>query len=254
MAGIHGRIKRQLTSRTARAWLLKLGWNWKEVKKGVYQNGHERGDVKSYRQAVFIPRRQRLQSRMVEWDEGVNVIDKSYECGSRPLVFITHDRCTFHSKDGRKKIWIHEDHAPICKKGRGQGLHVLDFLTPVGCHDQGNVCETLMCGGDVWSTGDLLLEQLQVKIILAFKGSFPGCQGLWAFDNAKIHQRYPPDALPVGNMNLTPGGNNTVPMQPRSYLNPNNPLTILQQSMMLPDGRLKGFKIVLQERGLWPQQ
>jgi len=35
IAGIHRRIKRALTSRTARAWLLKLGWNWKEVKKGV---------------------------------------------------------------------------------------------------------------------------------------------------------------------------------------------------------------------------
>ena len=255
IAGIHRRIKRALTSRTARAWLLKLGWNWKEVKKGVYQDGHERADVKSYRQDVFLPRMQRLQSQMVEWDEGLNVIEKSYESGSRPLVFITHDECTFNSNDGRKKIWIHEDHAPIRKKGRGQGLHVLsDFLTPVGRLDQGKVCETLKCGGDVWWTGDLLLEQLQVKAIPAFEASFPGCQGLWAFDNAKIHQKYAPDALQVGNMNLTPGGKNTVPMRPGYYIDPNNPLTTLQQSMMLPDGRLKGLKIVLQERGLWPQQ
>jgi len=36
IAGIQRRIKRALISRSAHAWLLKLGWNWKEVKKGVY--------------------------------------------------------------------------------------------------------------------------------------------------------------------------------------------------------------------------
>ena len=81
-----------------------------------------------------------------------------------------------------------------------------DFLTPVGRLDGGNTCEILKCGGDVWWTGDLLLQQLTEKAILAFEKAFPGCQGLWAFDNAKIHQKYAPDTLQVGIMNLTPGG------------------------------------------------
>jgi hypothetical protein len=34
---------------TARRWLLKLGWQWTRLKKGVYMDGHERDDVKSYR-------------------------------------------------------------------------------------------------------------------------------------------------------------------------------------------------------------
>jgi len=254
VAGIHQRIKRALTSCTARAWLLKLGWNWKEVKKGVYQDSHEKADVTTYRQEVFLPRIERLQSQMMEWDQDLNVIDKSYELGSRPLVFITHDECTFNSNDGRKKIWIHENQAPIRKKGRGQGLHVSDFLTPVGRLDSGKVCETLKCEGDVWWTGDLLLQQLKEKAILAFEASFPGCQGLWAFDNAKIHQKYAPDALQVGNMNLTPGGKNMVPIRDEYYIHPSDPHATYQQSMMLPDGRLKGLRIVLQERGLWPQQ
>ena len=33
---------------------------------------------------------------------------------------------------------------------------------------------------------------------------------------------------------------------------PNDPNTIHQQKMVLPDGRLKGMKIVLEERGIWP--
>ena len=32
----------------------------------------------------------------------------------------------------------------------------------------------------------------------------------------------------------------------------NDPNTIHQQKMVLPDGRLKGLKLVLEERGLWP--
>jgi len=55
MEGIQRRIKRALATRSARAWLLKLGWNWKEVKKGVYKDGHEREDVKEYRDRVFLP-------------------------------------------------------------------------------------------------------------------------------------------------------------------------------------------------------
>jgi len=150
IAGIHRRIKQALSSRLARAWLLKLGWNWKEIKKGVYQDGHEREDVKAYRQDVFLPQMKSLQPHMMEWDEALQVIDKSYEANQRPLVFITHDECTFNSNDGRKKIWIHENKAPIRKKGRGQGLHISDFLTPVGGLGVGNVCDVLKCGGDVW--------------------------------------------------------------------------------------------------------
>ena len=97
------------------------------------------------------------------------------------------------------------------------------------------------------------MQQLTEKAIPAFEKAFPGCQGLWAFDNAKIHQKYAPDALQVGNMNLTPGGKNTVPMRDGYYIHPDHPHTICSQSMMLPDGRLKGLRIVLQERGLWPQ-
>ena len=119
------------------------------MKKGVYQDGHEWDDVKAYRTNSFLPRLQMLQSRMMEWDISLNEIPKSYDTG-KPVVFVTHDECTFNSNDGRKRIWIHKNHMPIRKKGRGQGLHVSDFLTPIGRLGDGKVCEILKCGGDVW--------------------------------------------------------------------------------------------------------
>jgi len=83
----------------------------------VYQDGHEREDVKAYRQDVFLPGMKSLQPHMMEWDEAFQVVDKSYGANQRPLVFIAHDECPFNSNDGRKKIWIHENKSPIRKKG-----------------------------------------------------------------------------------------------------------------------------------------
>lgn len=44
-----------LCERTARRWLVKLGWHRTTIKKGVYLDGHERPDVVKYRQDEFLP-------------------------------------------------------------------------------------------------------------------------------------------------------------------------------------------------------
>lgn len=54
IARIHRRIKRGLSSRSARAWLLRLGWNWREVKKTIYKDGHKRENVIGYRNDVLL--------------------------------------------------------------------------------------------------------------------------------------------------------------------------------------------------------
>jgi len=69
IAGIHHKIKNALSSGTAHSWLLKLGWNWKEVRKGIYKDGHEREDLRQYRNNIFLPRMAALKLRMMEWDE-----------------------------------------------------------------------------------------------------------------------------------------------------------------------------------------
>jgi len=189
----------------------------------------------------------------MEWNEDLEPIPKELEAGVKPIVFITHDESTFNSNDGRMRIWIHEDKSPLQKNGRRQGLHVSDYLTPIGRLGGGEVCEILKCGGDTWWTGEDMLDQLINKAIPAFQRSFPECQGLFAFDNAKSHQKYAADPLRTSNMNLTSGGKNTVSMRDGWFVSDDNPGVVQRQSMILPDGRLKGLQIVLQERGLWPQ-
>jgi len=41
-----------ISERTARIWLNKLGFQWKDVRKGVYVDSHERDDVVAYRQNI----------------------------------------------------------------------------------------------------------------------------------------------------------------------------------------------------------
>jgi len=100
------------------------------------------------------------------------------------------------------------------------------------------ICEILKCEGDVWWTGGEELNQLTEKAIPAFVASFPRCQALFAFDNAKIHQKYSSNALPVSNLNLmpVPGGKNTVPMRNGFYIHPDTPNSTQVQCMMLCDG------------------
>jgi len=87
ITGVYRRIHQALSSRSARPWLMKLGWNWKEVKRGIYKDGHKRGEVKEYPSTIFLPRMQSLRSQMMEWNANLNIIDKSYPPNSRPIFF-----------------------------------------------------------------------------------------------------------------------------------------------------------------------
>ncbi|KAF8471749.1 hypothetical protein BDZ91DRAFT_473229 [Kalaharituber pfeilii] len=46
---------RSIKACTARRWLRKLSFRWRDIKKGVYIDGHEREDVVQYRQLFFLP-------------------------------------------------------------------------------------------------------------------------------------------------------------------------------------------------------
>ena len=48
-------LKKSISERTARRWMAKMGYCWKKEPKGQYKNGHEREDVVTYRQNIFLP-------------------------------------------------------------------------------------------------------------------------------------------------------------------------------------------------------
>jgi len=59
-------IKDGLSERTARRWLITLGWRHMRVKKGVYMDGHERPDIIKYRNDMFLPLMVLFKRHMVQ--------------------------------------------------------------------------------------------------------------------------------------------------------------------------------------------
>jgi len=119
-----------VTASTVIRWLKQLGFQWKEVRKGIYIDGHEKPEVIFYRQQYFLPKWKEFESRMPKWSaEGI--LDQTpLPAGERLLIPCTHDECTFHSNDGVHHRWVHKDKHLIRKKSRGQGLMVSDFILP----------------------------------------------------------------------------------------------------------------------------
>lgn len=127
-------VEKAISFSTASRWLRKLGFKWKEYRKAVYNDGHERADVKSYRDDIFLPCLASYNNRMVKWDTDL-AIEPNPDLESEEkqlLIFVAQDECTFNANDGMHYLWVHQDHQPLRKKGQGKGLHVSEFLTPIG--------------------------------------------------------------------------------------------------------------------------
>lgn len=94
-----------LSARTASTWLHRMGFNWKEVKKGIYKNGHERPDVKQYRQQGFLLTIGALLPRMPypvknQICEVVDIKKPELPAGEKLCIPVTHDEFTGNANDG----------------------------------------------------------------------------------------------------------------------------------------------------------
>ena len=271
-------VGNRIRVRTAQKWLKRLGLYYHTVSKNVYIDGHERGDVVQYRQKDFLPTWAGLERRMVIFSK-----DRSWtkplglEEEEKPLVLVTHDESTFNANDGKRKIWKEKGKSPLRPKGRGKGIMVSEFLTPVGrlripdtvsdaelLHDSNwpldtnqkprRYCtELLEYGKDNYWDGDKMTDQTINLAIRIFPYAYPGCQALFAFDNASNHACFAENALLARKMNLGVGGKQ--PQMRDGF----NDATQQTQSMVFSDdypevslrGKPKGLKQVLTERGLW---
>ena len=114
-----------ICSRTARKWLCKLGYEYKDIHKDVFIDGHERPDVVKDRR-VFLNKIEELKPYMVEFDENSAMKPKAYppNCAvggndRQPIIVINHDECTFSANDGIQKAWARKGDTFLHPKGRG---------------------------------------------------------------------------------------------------------------------------------------
>lgn len=75
----NGTIERGMgiRSRTARKWLNRLGYKWKDVQKGFFFDGYEREDVVEYRR-IFLEEMKALLPYIVEFEEDGTILSKEY--------------------------------------------------------------------------------------------------------------------------------------------------------------------------------
>jgi len=107
-----------VTASTGIRWLKKLGFQWKEVRKGVYIDGHEKPDVVFYREQSVLPKWKELEPRMPKWSPLGHLDQAPLPVGERLLIACAHDECTFHSNDGLHHRWVHKDKHLIRKKSK----------------------------------------------------------------------------------------------------------------------------------------
>src|SRR4029077_6050341 len=220
-----------ITSRTARKWLQnRLGYSWKDIKKGVFFDGHERDDVVQYRKE-FLEVIKNLLLYMAEFNADGSMKAKMYpsDCtvggpDRRPVIFITHDESIFSANDGRHQAWISKYGTFKRPKGKGKGIMVSDFLLPwsrlnlLSLHKEQQerlvaasipleAVEYFEYGQEEghWD-GEKLLDQVTKQAIPIAEALYPGYQLLFLFDNATSYSVYAGDALTVKAMNKGEGG------------------------------------------------
>src|SRR6185369_16802478 len=180
--------------------------------------------------------------------------------GEKEHLLVVHDECIFYSNDGKCGTWAKSGELPLHKKGNGKSIMVSEFLTEAcgrlkltakqieDCPDVPEEAQVYLKPGkndEGYWTAECLIEQVEYKAIPIFEALFPNCIAVFAFDNSSNHSTFAPDALVAKRMNIGPGGN--APKMRDTFWGPNNE----RQSMNFSDGKPKGIKQVLIERGLW---
>ncbi|KAK7046362.1 hypothetical protein R3P38DRAFT_3346079, partial [Favolaschia claudopus] len=247
------KVARGISVNTARRWLHEQGFQYTEVKKGLYYDGHERPDVVDYRQNEFIPAFDAVRPYLVEYQSDNLELQK--DKGSLPpgqywLVLTAQDEMTAQANDGDKWKWIMQGENPIRKKGVGRGIHRSDVICSTVGHivDGGEQIEYGKNYDGFWD-GPQFIKQLRDRIIPAFeklhdRNIYRAC---FLIDNSNGHCAYAVDALLASRMNWRSGGKQAMLRDGWFW---KNGLKIVQK-MVLPSGEAKGMKLVLEERGLF---
>jgi hypothetical protein len=260
----------QLSESQAARWMAVLGWEMSEHKKDVYVDGHDREDVKEY-SASFSKRmleRHKCMEQYVENDAHEMVaVEPDLKEGERKMVHITHDESCFCSSDSRRSFWIEKGSSRLAKKGRGSCIMVSQFLCP--CHGEikfGNeyAWEIIIPGKnqDGYWTGEHVAAQLKRVIPIAEK-QHPNTKLIFTFDNSSNHDCVPKDGLDINKITLKPKAWKDVRMRDGFYRKDNQ---VIMQSFYHDANagdeqqdnnaaaalQFKGAKVILQERGIWP--
>ena len=247
-------------------------------KRGVFKDGHEREDVVQYRKDFVSAMRELeathppppLPSDGDTPDENMEKARAAAKDDGRfvenALVTITHDETTFHANDDQRYAWQEAGTNPLLPKSQGGRVMVADFIDEYngflrltdeeferGKTQYGPDLEQearpyiIMYGGnaDGYWNGDKLFFQVQDAYLISLvKYPRDRYDVVWQFDHSTGNAKMAPWCLVAHHMNVSLGGS-----QPKMRDTVWGPEKV-PQKMVLEDGRAKGLKLVLEERGI----
>ena len=159
----------------------------------------------------------------------------------KKYIRIYHDESTFYANADQTRFWNDGQSQVLRQKALGSSIMVSDFIVEGNGylrHEEKATCLCLETQKDGYFNSDMFLKQVDSALDV-FDHRFPGITGIFLFDNAPSHRKYPPDGHNPANMNVYPGGKQAIM---RDTIWDGN-----AQKMVLPDGTPKGMKMVLQE-------
>ena len=117
-------------------WLCKLEYEYKDVYKNVFIDGHEPPNiVEDYK--VFLEKIKELKPYIVEFNKNGAMKPKIYPLDSiigsnnrQPIIEITHDEWIFSVNNGIWKVWARKSDTFLCPKSWRQKIMVSEFFLP----------------------------------------------------------------------------------------------------------------------------
>jgi hypothetical protein len=101
-------LRKPLSERTARRWLIKLGWRRTMLKKGVYIDGHESPDIAEYQKNTFLPLMALHEKKMVQWvvnESRLVRIEPDLGPDEKRVIAIFQDESSFHANEYKQTVW-----------------------------------------------------------------------------------------------------------------------------------------------------
>ncbi|KAG9224502.1 hypothetical protein CCMSSC00406_0002347 [Pleurotus cornucopiae] len=209
-------MKRRISEVTAQRWMKKMGYRWTLRPSGQFVDGHERVDVVHYRQNIFLPAWDNIQSRTRRWKEE-NMMEEEevplsahppvYGPRERQIVVWFHNESTFYANDRRRRRWVHESEtAKPRPKGEGASLMVADFVSadygflrsPDGTESSRVLFKAGKNREGYFTNEDILAHAKKAMDILT--QHYPNEEHILVFDNATTHLKRADDALSARKM------------------------------------------------------
>ena len=281
----HLKIKKSISLSTAKRWMHKMGYRWIQEKKGMYADGHERPDVVSYRQDIFIPAWKERASRLRWWSSENPLVEEFHGPlpQEMPETAWFHDESIFQGNDRRTLRWWHKSEtAKPYTKGEGPSLMVSDFFSPdhgfLHAPDGSASSRVLFKPGKdrdgYWASENVIAHAESAMDIIT--KHFPFSSHTLYFDNAPNHVKRPEGTLSARKMpkGIPKEGTNwgvEIPLRNASgqqvYGSNGKQLTTKvkmhgarlpngqPQDLYFPDnhpihpGKFKGMVVILEERG-----